>query len=90
MTLDQVGRAIELMFIDILLLADKVFEPPLSQRIFRPELFLYLTDGIMESIEQSQDPVCVFIFKHAVSLIDVTAYGPCTRALQAAQASRFV
>lgn len=43
------------MIVDALLAADPVLK--ISERIDDPAKYLYLTDGILQEIEQSTDPV---------------------------------
>lgn len=50
-----IANAIEYMIIDALLKAEKHLK--IAERIEDPQKYLYLTDNIMEFIEQSSDPV---------------------------------
>jgi deoxynucleoside triphosphate triphosphohydrolase SAMHD1 len=43
------------MVVDALLAAEPVLK--ISERIYDPAKYLYLTDGILQEIEQSTDPV---------------------------------
>jgi hypothetical protein len=45
------------MIIDALLAAEPYMH--IAQRIFDPKKFLYLTDSIMDRIEESTEPVCL-------------------------------
>ena len=44
------------MVVDALVTADSVLK--LSQKVDDPDAFLHLTDSILETIENSNDPVC--------------------------------
>lgn len=51
----RLGKAVEHMVVDALVAADPVLK--LSQKIDDPDEYLHLTDSILETIENSKDPV---------------------------------
>ncbi|KAF9585804.1 SAM domain and HD [Lunasporangiospora selenospora] len=50
----RVGKAIEYMFTDVLLSANSVMK--ITDAVFDPQEYLYLTDDIIRQIERSRDP----------------------------------
>lgn len=50
----KVGKAIELMIVDALMLADPVMR--ISESIDDPEQYTFMTDSILKDIEKSRDP----------------------------------
>ena len=53
--MSRLGKAVEHMVVDALVAADPVLK--LSAKIDDPDEYLHLTDSILETIENSKDPV---------------------------------
>ena len=54
------AKAIEYMIVDGLLAAEKHLH--ISDKVFEPEEYVYLTDNVMPFIQASRDPVSLSIF----------------------------